>query len=338
MVIQPCSPYSALAVRAASSVTRPSQMVTGNPCSISTSATAPCARAMFSATRRMPSWAVARARSERVRKVPHSRASSGMMLSVVPASMRAMVITAGSATPTRRVTITCSAMTISQAIGMGSSASCGMEAWPPLPRTLTRILSDEASSGPVRPANTPLGMLGEMCRAKAASGIGSIRPSSSMKRAPWWPSSPGWNMNITVPDSVSRFSHRARAAPASIATWVSWPQACIAPRVCDEYSSSVSSTSGSASMSPRSSTVRPLAGPRRMARMPLVDGPSRISSGRPASAAFTLAVVRGRSSPSSGSAWIARRRVMASGSRASPAAIQIFLSRVTAFIEVLLQN
>ena len=68
-------------------------------------------------------------------------------------------------------------------------------------------------------------------------------------------------------------------------------------------------------MSPRSSTVRPLAGPRRMATRPLVEGPSRISSGRPASAAFTLAVVFGRSRPSSGSAWMARRRAMASGSR-----------------------
>ena len=131
-----------------------------------------------------------------------------MTLSVVPASMRAMVITAGSNAGMRRVTMACSAMTISQAIGIGSRASCGMEAWPPAPITWMRILSDEASSGPARLAKTPAGMLGEMCRAKAASGSGSIRPSSSMNRAPCQPSSPGWNMNITVPARRSRRSHK----------------------------------------------------------------------------------------------------------------------------------
>jgi len=80
-------------------------------------------------------------------------------------------------------------------------------------------------------------------------------------------------MNITVPASWSFFAQSARAAPASMATWVSWPQACIAPSVRDEKSRPVSSVSGRASMSPRSSTVRPLGDPRRMASTPVVDGP-----------------------------------------------------------------
>ena len=45
-----------------------------------------------------------------------------------------------------------------------------------------------------------------------------------------------------------------RAAPASIAVWVSWPQACIRPGTVEAKSSPVSSGIGSASMSPRSST------------------------------------------------------------------------------------
>ena len=42
-----------------------------------------------------------------------------------------------------------------------------------------------------------------------ASGTTSRRPSSSMYRAPWKPSSPGWNMNSTRPGISSR---RADAA------------------------------------------------------------------------------------------------------------------------------
>ena len=47
--------------------------------------------------------------------------------------MRATVTTAGSNTSTRRVTIDWNAPTISQAIGIGSLAWCGIDAWPPRP-------------------------------------------------------------------------------------------------------------------------------------------------------------------------------------------------------------
>ena len=47
--------------------------------------------------------------------------------------------------------------------------------------------------------------------------------------------------------------------------------------------------------------------PLSIATAPVHDGPSRHSSGRSASSARTLASVSGVSSPSSGSAWIARR-------------------------------
>ncbi|MEG8015330.1 hypothetical protein [Sphingomonas sp. 22R3R2A-7] len=54
----------------------------------------------------------------------------------------------------------------------------------------------------------------------------------------------------------------------------------------------------------------------------MVDVPPRISSGSPASAAFTLSEVRGQCSPTSGSAWIARRNSIAASRLSSPIAAQ----------------
>jgi hypothetical protein len=51
------------------------------------------------------------------------RAVSGITLRVLPASILAMVITAGSKASTRRVTKVWSAWTISHAIGIGSRQS-----------------------------------------------------------------------------------------------------------------------------------------------------------------------------------------------------------------------
>ena len=60
--------------------------------------------------------------------MPDTLACSGITLVVVPAVMCATVTTAGSNTLTRRVTMLCSAITISQATGIGSSVLWGMEA------------------------------------------------------------------------------------------------------------------------------------------------------------------------------------------------------------------
>jgi len=86
---------------------------------------ASCAALTPSATRRMPSRTFARVRSLMARMVPSMTAVSGMMLLVVPALMRPTVTTVGSNTSIVRVTIVCSACTISHAMGMGSSAACG---------------------------------------------------------------------------------------------------------------------------------------------------------------------------------------------------------------------
>ena len=143
-----------------------------------------------------------------------------------------------------------------------------------------------------------------------------------MNLAPCQPSSPGWNMNSTVPASDSRRAHRMRAAEASIAVCVSWPQACIVFSTPDLNGRPVSSGIGSASMSPRSSTVRPGRAPRSTATAPVVEDPVFHSSGRSASAARTLAIVFGVCSPSSGSAWIARRSATVSACIACAASYQ----------------
>jgi hypothetical protein len=149
------TPSSSRAVSSTNPAKRVSFTVTGYPRISSTLTSAPCAAATPSATRRTPASIASRVASDTVRTVPSRFAVSGMTLRVVPASILAMVRTAGSNTLTRRVTSVWKACTISQAIGIGSRQSCGAEAWPPLPRTTIWIVSPEAIVGPGRVAITP---------------------------------------------------------------------------------------------------------------------------------------------------------------------------------------
>ena len=159
----------------------------------------------------------------------------------------------------RRVTIVWSASTVSQAAGIGSSASAGADAWPPRPESRTWSVSAEAAIVPAREETTPLFSCAVMWIANAAAtgGATSRSPSSSMTRAPKWPSSPGWNMKSTRPWRRSRCEASRRAAAASIAVCVSWPHACIAPSTSEANSRPVASVIGSASMSPLRSRVGP---------------------------------------------------------------------------------
>jgi hypothetical protein len=92
-------------------------------------------------------------------------ATSGITLLVVPAAIRAMVSTTGWWVSTRRVTAVCRAPTMAAAAGTGSSASCGAEACPPRPFTVTVIVSAAAISGPDRTCSSPLGTVAVMCSA-----------------------------------------------------------------------------------------------------------------------------------------------------------------------------
>ena len=78
-----------------------------------------------------------------------------MMLRLEPAWKLPTVTTTGSKTSNVRVTIVCSAVTISAAAGIGSLARCGDDPWPPAPITLTYSAAEAAISEPARPAQTP---------------------------------------------------------------------------------------------------------------------------------------------------------------------------------------
>ena len=113
----------------------------------------------------MPSRTFERVRSLTARMVPSMNAVSGMTLLVVPAVMRPTVTTDGSNTSMVRVTMVCSAWTISHAMGMGSSAACGWLAWPPRPVMVMCMVSADAMTEPPLLAIQPLGRLALMCSA-----------------------------------------------------------------------------------------------------------------------------------------------------------------------------
>lgn len=106
-----------------------------------------------------------RVRSLTARMVPTIWADSGMMLLVVPAVIWPTVTTPGSNTSIVRVTINCRAWTISQAMGMGSSARCGWLACPPRPVTVMCMVSADAMIVLPREATHPAGRLAVMCSA-----------------------------------------------------------------------------------------------------------------------------------------------------------------------------
>ncbi len=186
---------------------------------------------MPSATRRMPSWTFERVFSLMARMVPRISAVSGITLYAVPAWMRPTVTTDGSNTSTLRVTIVCSACTISHATGIGSRVWCGWLAWPPLPRTVIVIESLDAMIGPCRVLTIPTGNCEVMCSANACwtgDSVPSGRAGRSIEETLLQhelrarvPSSPGWNMNSTRPAIRSRCRERNRADAASIAVCVS---------------------------------------------------------------------------------------------------------------------
>ena len=246
-------------------------------------AVVPWAAAMPSATRCKPSRSCWRVRADTARMVPWISATSGMTLKVVPAEMRPTVITPGSKASSVRVQKTWRACTISQAMGMGSRALWGADACPPLPWTVTRNWSAEAICAPPS-AMSPAGSTEKTWMAKAPvtgrSGATSRRPSSSMYWAPWWPSSPGWNMNRTLPARSACRDESSFAAVTSIVVCRSWPHACMVSSRGDAKSSPVSSCIGSASMSPRRMMVGPGRAPSRVATTLVVESPVRHREGQ----------------------------------------------------------
>ncbi len=182
------SPWTSRTVSAANAASAASLTVTGY-CSVNRASTSrPCAAAMPSHTATVPRRSRSRVPSEKLRTVAVKSAVSGMMLDCVPAWNFPTVSTTGSKTSKLREIHVWSAVTISQAAGIGSFARCGAEPCPPAPRTVTSSTLDAAMAGPPRAAKTPDSQVCEItCRAYAATGrspAASSTPSSIMCPAP----------------------------------------------------------------------------------------------------------------------------------------------------------
>ena len=129
-----------------------------------------------------------RVRSLTARMVPLIMAVSGMTLLVVPVWIWVTVMTPGSNTSMRLVTSVCSAWTISQATGTGSSVKCGALPWPPRPFTVMVIESLDAMMVPPFRPRKPPGMLDAAWMANAPVTGESVptlsSPSASISLAP----------------------------------------------------------------------------------------------------------------------------------------------------------
>ena len=196
-----------------------------------------------------------------------SSAWSGMMFGAVPARSAPTVRTALSLAAISPDTTPCSRSTVAAAIRIGSTVVSGRDPWPPWPCSTIRTASPAAIAAPPCIASTPAGK-GMTCWPRTTPGTGnrSNRPSPIMASAPWPASSAGWNTSSSVPRQASRAAASSAAAPSRQVTCMSWPQACMtgtsAPRAscaCPvlAYGRPVCSSTGSPSMSARSSTVGP---------------------------------------------------------------------------------
>ena len=116
-------------------------------------------------------------------------------------------------------------------------------------------------------------------------------------------------MNLTEPRSVLRSPARTSATPIRMATWASWPQACMTPTdspfhcafTFEANGTSTSSVTGSASMSARSATTGPGSAPFSRPTTPVWATPVRTSS-KPSRfrCSATMPAVRNSRLPSSG--------------------------------------
>ena len=192
----------------------------------------------------------------KARMVSRNSASPGITLGASPARKAPTVTMPICSGGTLRDTMVCSAITMLEAATTGSTEVCGIAPWLPLPRTLMMAVSELAIAKPGTATNLPSGLPGMLCMPNMASqGKRSRKPSSSMRFAPPWPSSAGWNTRCKCPSKL-RVAARCRAAESSMAVWPSWPQACILPNTLLAQGLPLVSRMGSASMSARSPTWR----------------------------------------------------------------------------------
>mmetsp|Transcript_2002 Transcript_2002/g.5125 ORF Transcript_2002/g.5125 Transcript_2002/m.5125 type:complete len:202 (+) Transcript_2002:224-829(+) len=189
------APTTADAACRANAVCFSALTVAGYPAVICTTAVAPWAsatlEAMFSSRVAMRS----RSSSRKVRKVPLSVTVSGITLYALPPLICVTESTPDLIGSTPRETTLWSADTTWHATTTGSTARCGMAAWPPLPRILISNSSLLAMIGPSRTEIVPGGRYGQLWMPYTSSQINleDKTPSLIIISAPPWFSSAGWN-------------------------------------------------------------------------------------------------------------------------------------------------
>src|SRR5581483_11710652 len=147
-----------------------------------------------------------------------------------PRLKRADVTTADCEGATSRDTIVWRRSTVAAAMTTGSMLASGIEPWAPRPNIRICKLSAAEVITPERIPIVPAGD-GMTCWPRTTSGFGNLpnKPSSIIARAPAAVSSAGWNTAMSVPLQRSRALENSPVAPASQATCMSWPQACMTP-------------------------------------------------------------------------------------------------------------
>ncbi|GEM26698.1 hypothetical protein NS2_49370 [Nocardia seriolae NBRC 15557] len=178
--------------------------------------------------RTMPSIMRLREPSVKVRRLSRSSEDSATMFGRVPACSAPAVRTGDAAVAVWRAVSACRRTTSEAAMSSGSMVVWGWEAWPPLPRKVTRTESEAAMRVPGLLRMMPAGS-GLTCCPSTMRGCGnrSSRPSLIMLCAPAPVSSAGWNSATTVPGTG--FAASSAQAPSSAVTWTSWPHACMTP-------------------------------------------------------------------------------------------------------------
>ena len=106
---------------------------------------------------------MSRPSGESARQVPDSTASSGITLSAVPAWNWVTLTTTLSSGSLVRLAMVWRAVTICAPTITGSTAWCGIAAWPPRPRMRIENMSAEAIIAPVRTPIRPRAMPGQLC-------------------------------------------------------------------------------------------------------------------------------------------------------------------------------
>ena len=197
-------------------------------------------------------------------------------MKALPPCTAPMVTTAGSTGETSRATIVCSATTTWAAATMGSAARCGLPPCPPRPWTTMRSRSTAAMSGPVLHPDRAHRQLVPQVDAHARTSTPSSPPSRMTAWAPPSPSSAGWKSTRTAP-ARPRAGQRARRRRRAMATWPSWPQACIWPGDARGVGRRAVLLDGQARPCPRAGARPARRLPRTLAITPVPPTPVRTS-------------------------------------------------------------